>query len=313
MLPPARAGGSSAPAGSSSGAARGARGRGRRTSEDVAHKIVNALHAPRLHQEADEHEELVGALRIRLVKEAADNIETDDAVRTESASHLLAVNDNETIDFGQFLRIKKGHGHAVDFSNDRFPILHATSRSLLWLILGPPAARGNKLIISHSSVFRVALDGSMAFAAIISVIIAPLELGFDLYADHRWLETTDHVCTGLFILDLLASFITTYEDAKVITSYHTNVIAVTLQRVRPPLLNVHACPSAGSSGDVTQGSGVPISARLVHSRSDRLLPLRLVGQRRWGRWDKPRQDVQATAVAARNEGRAPTEDASLSA
>ena len=214
----------------------------------AAHRIVNALHAPRLHHEADEHEELVGALRIRLVKEAADNIETDDAVRIESNDDRLRLNDNETIDFGQFLRTNKGHGHTVDFSNDHFPILHATSRSLLWLILGPPAERGNKLIISHSSVFRLALDGSMAFAAIISVIIAPLELGFDLLTEHQWLQTLDHVCTGLFILDLVASFVTTYEDAKVIPRHHTSATPACYrvqphsQRAPPDAPRSRACP-----------------------------------------------------------------------
>ena len=149
----------------------------RASNSNIAHSIVNTLHAPRQHKEAASHEEMVGALQIRLVKVDAQSL-LQMSTLTSNEANEKGTGDSDAIDIGKFVRGHKGHG--MDFSNDQFPISHALMRSLLWLILGPPEERSNKCIISHSSVFRVTLDTLISIAAILSVIVAPLELGFDL-------------------------------------------------------------------------------------------------------------------------------------
>ena len=81
-------------------------------------------------------------------------------------------------------------------------------------VAGNERQRSGKRVIYHGSSFRRALDVSIAFAALCTSVITPLDLGFDIMATYLWVEAIDEVCTGLFVLDLLASFLTTYADMK---------------------------------------------------------------------------------------------------
>ena len=199
----------------------------KRSSHVIAKKILESVHRDGHTQEAEHHEELVGALQIRMVKAGHHMISSsfgpetkNDSFLSRSNSEILALGNNDSIDFGRYLQ--RDESHRVDFSNDRFPILHATMRTILWIFLGAPANRDHKCIISHQSIFRVVLDILISIAAVLSVIIAPLDLSFDVASKHAWLEGVELVCTCLFITDLVVSFNTTYADStkdRLVTSH----------------------------------------------------------------------------------------------
>ena len=217
-----------------------------------------------------QHEEMVSRLKIRMsstMRVLVADEEDDDSSNMKSANYDeggsgTATNRLQRI-IQQQRQERKGWrscalGIGVEF---------------VWWFAGHPSRRNNqKFVIYHGSGFRRVLDLAVAFAALSTSALVPLDLGFDVSAQYSALRGIDEFNTTLFIVDLFASFFTTYSDMRkdcVISSHRA--ISARYLRTWFPIDLVAALPLdvllGGSSESSSGGSNASFVAKVSGART----------------------------------------------
>ena len=158
-----------------------------------------------------EHEEMVSRLKIRL--SSAMRVVADDdaeAVKPE----VRSVHHDASASYGGTTRLQRIRSTGSGAGGCRAVISGAALEFVYWFA-GHPSMRNNQsCVIYHGSSFRRLLDIAVAFAALSTSVLVPLDLGFDVSADYSGLRLIDEINTMLFIVDLFASFLTTYPNMR---------------------------------------------------------------------------------------------------
>ena len=164
-----------------------------------------------------EHEEMVSRLKIRLSSAMRVVVDDDtEAVKPE----VRSVHHDASATYGGTTRLQRIRSTGSGSGGCRAVI----SVKLLYWFAGHPSMRNNQsCVIYHGSGFRQLLDMTIAFAALSTSVLVPLDLGFDVSADYSVLRLIDEINTTLFIIDLFASFLTTYPNMRkdcIVSSHH---------------------------------------------------------------------------------------------
>eukprot|EP00966_Prymnesium_polylepis_P250130 5782877-Prymnesium_polylepis.1 len=157
---------------------------------------------------AEDHEELVGRLMVRLTANGTPGslkiLDLEDRKSAEEHSSAARLRTSVNSDLG--LTLSAGIGGSADTGDagqgDTCLSLTLIKAFTTWH-MGKSRQRSGRMVIYHGSGFRRALEVSIALAAVCTAVIAPLDLGFDVYSTYGWMEAMDNVCTGLFVADVL--------------------------------------------------------------------------------------------------------------
>ena len=164
----------------------------------------------------NEHEGMVSRLKIRLSSDMRIVEEGGDA-----SLELKSLNHDHGAYGGGGTRLRRIIQHGQE--KRAYGHLSACGEWLLWWFAGHPSLRNNQAcVIYHGSGFRRLLDTLVAFAALSTSLLVPLDLGFDVNSDYETMRVLDEINTALFIADLFASFLTTYPNMQkdcVVTSH----------------------------------------------------------------------------------------------